>query len=175
MSYDVVVDDSIEITETVPVTLANTITATLNGYVETETSVVTLTLQQETTVTVAKVDDRDPVGPGDSLIYTISIENTGEITATSIQVTENYPDGFEFSWAEPTPTTLPNIWEVAALPPGETYAIAAGGQVGLGVVPGTVLTNQVSVTGTEFLDVMTSEETLVVFVIPGDTRKHLPP
>jgi uncharacterized repeat protein (TIGR01451 family) len=266
MTYSVFIDDSIEITETTPVTLENTITTTLNGYVETATSVVTITedactpvtgvtvtandsvvagdaltvtstywptdasqpvaygwtpdwlitgqgtptatyrflepgsftvgleatncdgagaastshkvmvtAQPVATATVTKSDNLDPVGPGEPLIYTIRIENTGEVTATAIEVTETYPDWFEFQWAEPGPTAELNTWELSALPPGEPTVILVGGLVDFGVPLGTVLVNEVTVTAAEFPAIAVREETLVEWIVPGRLRNNLRP
>jgi uncharacterized repeat protein (TIGR01451 family) len=266
MSYNVVIDDSIEITETTPVTLENTITTTLNGYVETTTSVVTVTQEACTplaevtiaaydsvvvgealtatsayapadatqpirydwmpdhlvsgqgtpeaiyqflepgpftiwleasncdgagttatshdvmvtarpvaTATVTKSDDLDPVGPGEPLIYDIAIENTGEVTATAIVVTETYPTWFEFQWAEPGPTTDLNIWRVSDLPPGEIHGIQIGGLVDWGVPLGTVMVNEVTVSAAEFPTITVMEETLVQWIVPGRLRRNLRP
>jgi uncharacterized repeat protein (TIGR01451 family) len=173
MSYSVIIDDSIEITETTPVTLENTITTTLNGYVETATSVVTVTEEPVNTWTAAKFDDLDPVGPGEPLVYTIHIQNTGRITATAVEVIEHYPEAFEFQWAEPQPTIEDNTWELAAVPPGKSYTILVGGQVNPTVLPGTVLVNEVALTAAEFPALDVTEETLVTWIIPGDQSRKL--
>jgi uncharacterized repeat protein (TIGR01451 family) len=266
MAYSVVIDDSIEITDTTPVTLENTITTTLNGYVETATAVVTVTKETCTPLTgvtvvgdatvvagdpltvtsayepadasqpitydwspdwlmggqgtptatykflepgpftvgleaancdglgvasadldvmvtprpapilaVTKSDDRDPVGRGEPLVYTIGIENTGEATATAIVITDFYPEGFEFQEAEPPPTAGLNTWELPTLPPGESYEIVIGGTVSFSVPAGTVLVNEVTVTAAELPLIETTEETQVTETIPGRLRNNVRP
>jgi len=265
MGYDVIIDETIPITDTPPYTLENTITTTLNGYVETASVVVTVTeetcvpltgvtlagehsvaagerltvtssyepadadqpitydwasewlisgqgtptavyrfdepgpytvgleatncdgqgaasasydvmvtLQPAVTCTVTKSDEPDPVLPGEPLIYTISIENTGTFTATSIKVVEDFPDGFEVQWAEPEPTGEAHTWELAALPPGESRTILIGGQVATSLLPGNVLTNRVTVTAAEFEAILVTEETLVWGIGPGGRPRDLP-
>jgi uncharacterized repeat protein (TIGR01451 family) len=141
--------------------------------VETATSVVTVTEEPVNTWTAAKFDDLDPVGPGEPLVYTIHIQNTGRITATAVEVIEHYPEAFEFQWAEPQPTIEDNTWELAAVPPGKSYTILVGGQVNPTVLPGTVLVNEVALTAAEFPALDVTEETLVTWIIPGDQSRKL--
>ncbi len=70
MSYSVVIDDSIEITETTPLTLENTITTTLNGYTETTTSIVTVTQATCTPLTDVVIAADYGVVAGEDLVAT---------------------------------------------------------------------------------------------------------
>jgi uncharacterized repeat protein (TIGR01451 family) len=124
---------------------------------------------------VTKSDDRDPVGRGEPLVYTIGIENTGEATATAIVITDFYPEGFEFQEAEPPPTAGLNTWELPTLPPGESYEIVIGGTVSFSVPAGTVLVNEVTVTAAELPLIETTEETQVTETIPGRLRNNVRP
>jgi uncharacterized repeat protein (TIGR01451 family) len=132
-----------------------------------------VTPQPVVTLTASKSDAPDPVDPGESLFYTIHIENTGALTATAIEVTEYYPEGFEFQWAEPAPTADLNTWELDALPPGESYQLVVGGLVSFSVPAATVLVNEVTVAAAEVPMIELTEETLVSLIIPGRLRDNL--
>jgi len=65
MSYDVIIDETIPVTETTPITLENTITVTLNGYVETESTVITVTEEPCVPLTTVTLTGPGTVAAGD--------------------------------------------------------------------------------------------------------------
>src|SRR6185295_10295059 len=50
-------------------------------------------------VSVTKVDDPDPVSPGASLVYTITVTNTGDTAATSVDLTDPLPQRCRRCWS----------------------------------------------------------------------------
>lgn len=113
-------------------------------------------------LSITKSDSPDPVYPGGLLTYTIIVTNTGEITATEVVITENYPEGTLFLEAVPSPADGYSIWYFETLPPGASITIMIWMWVDETVSPGTVLTNIVIVDSDETDPVTTMEETLVM-------------
>lgn len=53
-------------------------------------------------LSVAKVDDPDPVNAGDTLTYTLTVSNTGPISASNVTVTDTLPSNVTFNSAAGT-------------------------------------------------------------------------
>jgi uncharacterized repeat protein (TIGR01451 family) len=47
-------------------------------------------------LTISKSDNRDPVAPGDVLVYGVTVANDGPTDATNVQIVDTLPDGFSY-------------------------------------------------------------------------------
>jgi uncharacterized repeat protein (TIGR01451 family) len=107
----------------------------------------------------------DPVSPGGTLNYTISVNNTGNATATNVTVTETYDGNVTFVSAVPVPSPENDTWKFQTLNVSETRWINISVTVNASVLNGTVLHNIVNVTCDEGVsDTDTANTT--VFVAP---------
>lgn len=72
------------------------------GEVEDHQLVITEPMQeQEADLSVQKSDSADPVNLGDTVTYTLTVNNAGPSTATGVVVEDQLPDGMTFVMAEP--------------------------------------------------------------------------
>ena len=125
---------------------------------------------EETTVFVApvpvleinKTDAPDPVPPGDTLNYSISVHNEGNATATDVAVTETYDVNVTFVAAVPAPSQGNDTWIFATLNVSETRWINISVTVNVSVPNGTVLHNFVNVTCDEGVMDSDTEDTTVL-------------
>jgi uncharacterized repeat protein (TIGR01451 family) len=102
-----------------------------------------------TTLAIAKSASPDPVVPGQTVIYTIQVSNTGAVNATNLTVTDPLPSGLTFASASGGGWTCNEVSGVvtctrALLVPGDAPPIVIAARVG--VSPGLV-TNTASVSG----------------------------
>jgi uncharacterized repeat protein (TIGR01451 family) len=77
-------------------------------------------------LTITKTANTDYVGPGDTLVYTITYGNTGTGHATDVRITDILPVGVKYRSASPTPTdlfttanALTLVWKFNELHPGD--------------------------------------------------------
>ncbi|GEB55440.1 DUF11 domain-containing protein [Streptomyces gardneri] len=98
-----------------------------------------LAMSQKADLAIAKSADRPDAAGGDTVRYTTTVTDLGPGTATDIRVTDTLPD------ATTQQRSLPDLnnGAVATVTPGFTY------QVPCDTKDGTVLTNRVTVTGTD--------------------------
>ena len=93
--------------------------------------------QGVTDLTIKKVEDKDPVNSGDTLKYTITIKNNGDVPADNIVITETYDSNFIFGFSIPSPDIGNNQWTFDSILPGEekkitiTGTVAQNGETGL--------------------------------------------
>ena len=126
---------------------------------------------------IHKSDDNDPRQVGDTLVYTIRVENNGTATANNLVITETYPPFFTFvSAAElgvlpivPTgaeSNIFSNFVLIAGsdLTSGGTYFLTITGTVAAGASGSLV--NNVSVTSDEGLPAATTETTTIGAAAP---------
>jgi uncharacterized repeat protein (TIGR01451 family) len=107
----------------------------------------------------------DPVSPGGTLNYTISVNNTGNATATNVTVKETYDKNVTFVSAVHVPSQGNDTWQFPTLNVSETRWINVSVIVNASVPNGTVLHNFVNVTCDEGVtDTDTADTT--VFVVP---------
>ncbi len=98
-----------------------------------------------------RVDPSGPVQPGDTLTYTITVRNEGEVTAYDVLITETLPSQVTpQSWSiEGGPyTLLPGttyVWHTAELGVGEAMTITIVVQVDPATPVGTPVVNRVTV------------------------------
>jgi uncharacterized repeat protein (TIGR01451 family) len=114
---------------------------------------------------INKSDNPDPVQPGGTLNYSISVNNTGNATATNVTVMETYDKNVTFVAAVPAPSSGNDTWTFATLNVSETKRINISVTVNASVQNGTVLHNIVNVTCDEGVTDSDTEDT-TVFVAP---------
>jgi uncharacterized repeat protein (TIGR01451 family) len=71
-------------------------------------------------LSIEKSDELDPVQPGGTLNYTIIVENTGNATATNVNVTETYDANVTTISAVPAPLQGNDTWKFDTLNVSET-------------------------------------------------------
>ncbi|MBN1218722.1 MAG: DUF11 domain-containing protein, partial [Anaerolineae bacterium] len=108
----------------------------------------------------------DPTGnvaPGDTITYTIIVNNSGSLTATGVVITDRMPISVTFVSAS-TPYSTPTggviTWTVGALPVSATHTVTMAVQLNTGVPAGTIITNTAWVTSNEGItdtDTVTNE------------------
>ena len=109
---------------------------------------------QDTTVTsapyliITKADWPDPVKDGENLNYTITYENTGNMNATNVTITEVYDANVTYFNATPAPDngTDNKTWTIGTLAPDGKHYINITVSVNDTVANGTILHNYVNIT-----------------------------
>jgi uncharacterized repeat protein (TIGR01451 family) len=114
---------------------------------------------------INKTDNPDPVSPGGTLNYSISVNNTGNATATNVTVMETYDENVTFVAAVPAPSSGDDTWQFTSLNVSETRWINISVSVNASVLNGTVLHNIVNVSCAEGVTDTDTENT-TVFVVP---------
>ncbi|NQE52854.1 Cell surface glycoprotein, partial [ANME-1 cluster archaeon GoMg3.2] len=114
-------------------------------------------------LSIKKLDEPDPVPPGGTLNYSISVNNTGNATATDVTVMETYDKNVTFVTAVPAPSSSNDTWQFQTLNVSETRWINISVTVNASVLNGTVLHNIVNVTCDEGV-MDTDTENTTVFV-----------
>jgi len=113
-------------------------------------------------LTIRKSDSRDPVPSGARLNYTINYANSGDAAARDVRIVETYDPNVTFFWAgPPADTGADNVWTIGTLNPGANRTIYIQVDVANSLDPGTVLTNQVAISGRRLLTVTAVETTTV--------------
>jgi uncharacterized repeat protein (TIGR01451 family) len=107
----------------------------------------------------------DPVSPGGTLNYSISVNNTGNATATNVTVMETYDGNVTFVMVVPVPSQGNDTWKFTSLNVSETRWINISVSVNASVPNGTVLHNIVNVTCDEGVTDSDTENT-TVFAAP---------
>jgi uncharacterized repeat protein (TIGR01451 family) len=92
--------------------------AILAQYSPTITDVTGLITVRAPVLEIAVSDHPDPVQGGATLVYTIIYSNTGNATATGLQLTANYDSRLTFQSASPSPGSGNNTWNLGSLPAG---------------------------------------------------------
>jgi len=117
-----------------------------------------LTVTNSTTTTVRgipfvvsiKSDSPDPVVRGQTLSYQIFINNTGDEIAYNVTLVENYPANVTFNGSTPVPSVGNNTWFLGNLSPNQSTTVNITVNVSLSAVNGSILTNFVNVTFSNF-------------------------
>jgi uncharacterized repeat protein (TIGR01451 family) len=99
----------------------------------------------EADLTIQKLDDPDPVVPGEQLQYTLVYTNFGPSDATDVVVADNLPPEVVFVQSQPTPSSGPNpaTWNLGTLAAGDSGTIEVTVQVQLSTAEG--FTNTVTI------------------------------
>jgi uncharacterized repeat protein (TIGR01451 family) len=135
------------------------------GVTDSDTENTTVFVAPVPVLEITKTDNPDPVSPGGTLNYTISVNNTGNATATNVTVMETYDENVTFVAAVPAPSSGNNTWQFPTLNVSETRWINISVLVNASVLNGTVLHNIVNVTCAEGVTDSDTENT-TVFVTP---------
>jgi uncharacterized repeat protein (TIGR01451 family) len=117
-------------------------------------------------LTIQKSEDKDPVPAGAVLNYTINYSNSGDAAAQDVQIVETYDPNVTFYWAGPEADSgTNNVWTIGTLDPGENGTIYVQVGVANSLDPGTVLVNEVAMSGRR-LQTVTDVETTTVSSAP---------
>ncbi len=99
------------------------------------------------------VEPAGPVAPGQPLTYTITVSNTGQLSAGGVRITETLPAelsnvAWSASHGDVVLETGSNlVWTVAALAAGEQRTITLNGAVTNTITSTTIITNTAQVSG----------------------------
>jgi len=123
--------------------------------------VISTTVRSAPVLLIEKADWPDPVAAGTNLTYTITYENTGNMNATNVTITEVYDVNVTFVNATPAPDPGTNntTWRFDNLPPDGKYYIYITVRVNESVTNGTILTNYVNITSEEGVEEEDTEAT----------------
>jgi uncharacterized repeat protein (TIGR01451 family) len=156
---------SVSVNATVPngTELHNVVNVTCDeGVTDTDTENTTVFVAPVPVLEITKTDAPDPVSPGGTLNYSISVNNTGNATATSVTVKETYDGNVTFVSAVPAPSPGNDTWIFTSLNVSETRWINISVTVNASVLNGTVLHNIVNVTCDEGVSDSDTEDTTVL-------------
>lgn len=105
------------------------------------TPVITLYFNKTipTTLTVTKTANKTEVNPGDTVEYTITVENTGTVVAKDVEVTDILDANLEFDSA--TITGNGNVYAIGDIPAGETRTLTITARVKDTAAAGTEINN----------------------------------
>ena len=117
------------------------------------------TVQSAPFLIITKADWPDPVARGKNLTYTISYENSGNMNATNVIITERYDTNVTFVNATPAPAPGNTTWTIGTLPPDGKHYINITVRVNDAVTNGTVLNNYVNITCDEGVEEEDAEDT----------------
>jgi uncharacterized repeat protein (TIGR01451 family) len=131
------------------------------GVMDSDTENTTVFVAPVPVLEITKADAPDPVSPGGTLNYSISVNNTGNATATNVTVTEMYDENVTFVTAVPAPSSGDDTWQFATLNVSETRWINISVIVNVSVSNGTVLHNIVNVSCDEGVTDSDTENTTV--------------
>ena len=179
---------SLGVTVTSPLTNGSILSnvATVSGY-ETDhygsndSAEAQTTVQSSPVMTIAKLDDPDPVEAGSALLYTLVITNSGNENATPVTIAERYDRNVSFFCSDPgsDPDSGDQEWTLPIVEVGNPETIDIVVTVASPLPVGTVLTNQATlysdqtapVTVTEFTDVTSASElTLDTIEVPDPVQ-----
>ena len=141
------------------------ITANTPGGLTDSTGLVTVRAPR---LIISKSDDPEPVSAGGFLLYTVVYTNVGSAVAQNVRITETYDSNVSFVSGGPPPSAPPNIWTHATLGVGASKEIYVTVQVAGSLVPGTLLTNLVTI-GADRVEQFSFSDTTVVTSAPDLT------
>jgi len=126
---------------------------------------------------ISKSGAPDPVNPGESLIYTITYSNTGNVAATHVVITETYDQNVSFSDADPDPKpdSGNRVWEVGTLGPQQGGFITVVVTVTRSLTNVRTLTNVVEMDCDETDPVSNTIPTTVTYLPDLDISKSAAP
>jgi uncharacterized repeat protein (TIGR01451 family) len=147
---------TVAVASSVTTNLTNTVTVRSNeqaSEIDTDnnSSTANTTVSPNATLIVSKTDNIDPAIPGDTLTYTITVQNTGASDATSVVVTDSLPTGVTVTGSSAPGGTATQSGSTLTLPFGTVAAGTTASATVTVQIAGTArtsITNNVSVTGT---------------------------
>jgi len=137
-----------------------------------DSDMATVTIYVPPSLSISKSDSPDPIQPGETLTYTITVKNTGGSHAENVVVREQYDPNFIYVSASPSPDSGNNRWNIGTLAPGESKTIIITGTVADNNE--TFLLNTATYTSTNAGNGRTTERTNVIYPSIG-IRKEGPP
>ena len=75
------------------------------------------------------VDVPKNVTPNQSLSFVVHVQSNAKSTVSGVLLHIDYPNGFKFAYATPTPKAFNNVWDLGDLAPGQKQDITIGGIV----------------------------------------------
>ena len=129
--------------------LNNTINATFtnrSGQVDVVNASELTTVIGSPFLTTNKTVNQSVVIKGQTVNYTITVNNTGTSTAFNVTVFEGYPSGVVFISAQPNPTTGNHTWNLGTLLPNESATINITINTSVTLTNGTILNNSYNTT-----------------------------
>jgi uncharacterized protein len=107
------------------------------------------TVSASADLSVTKTDSPDPVGPGENIVYTITVDNAGPSNAATVSLADTVPAGTTFvSLASPGGWSCPGATfpcTISSLPAG-TSVFTLTVTVDAGATHGTLITNTATLT-----------------------------
>ncbi|MCK4614812.1 MAG: right-handed parallel beta-helix repeat-containing protein, partial [Thermoplasmata archaeon] len=94
---------------------------------------------------ITKISSREKVLPGEEIVYTVNVTNTGNDNATNVTVVENYGSHSIFINADPAPDHGNNTWNLSTLHTNETRTINITVRANDTLSDGAVIENYVEV------------------------------
>lgn len=79
--------------------------------VESEPDSVTITREDFAQVEITKSVDKDVISSGDTLTYTFELENSGNIPATNVVITDTLPQGFDITSVQSTTNGVTTVYD----------------------------------------------------------------
>lgn len=98
-------------------------------------------------MTITKIADVSTANPGDTIVYTITYENTGTGVATDVTVEDTIPSGTTYVSSTPTYDSVTGstyTWEIGTVAANSYDEITLVVTVNVGITDETVLTNYVT-------------------------------
>ncbi|OGF28641.1 hypothetical protein A2331_04310 [Candidatus Falkowbacteria bacterium RIFOXYB2_FULL_34_18] len=121
-----------------------------------------------------KIDDPDPVGPGEDLFYNITLTNIGEVncTGSGVLVEEKYDNYTDYVSSNPLASIGDNIWNFGVIVPGASEDIAINMKVKDEIACDYTITNEACVWAQEWGP---EDDPANWYCITEDTKVECPP
>lgn len=118
-------------------------------------------------LSITKSAEPDPVQAGKTLTYTVSYRNTGNETAHSVVITENYDKNVTFVYSSPLPDAgSNNVWSLGDLGKGVSGTITINVKVDPSLQNGNLLLNTAGISCAENIKANASVSTAILESIP---------
>ncbi|MBI5505926.1 MAG: DUF11 domain-containing protein [Deltaproteobacteria bacterium] len=119
-------------------------------------------LELRAELSLAKVDDFDPVLPGGLLTYTLAYSNSGEAPLTGVVVSDLVDPSTTFFAAQPAPDDgTQDRWTIGALTPGQSGSIQVTVVAGADLGDGDILLNAAEIAADDGTLAQATESTAV--------------
>ena len=149
-------------------TLVNTVSVTANQTSGPEADTAETTITQNPTMTVIKVVDLADIDAPATLNYTITVENTGNISLTGVTPTDTLPDNSPGSLTGPTETGGSGSNSNGILDLGETFTYTTTYDADqTDINAGTTLTNTISVVTAQITEPETDTADTTITQLPS--------
>ncbi|MBN1779362.1 MAG: sortase, partial [Candidatus Buchananbacteria bacterium] len=119
---------------------------------------------------ITKISDLDTAIPGDIITYTVTVNNTGDDTATNVEVGDVLPDGFIFT----DNSTTSHTWSLGDLATDESKTVTYTVKVADDIEAGTYKNGAVAKADNHPLVYANKEIQVVIPQIAGSEYQELP-